>query len=116
MQLTRLAVLLGVASAAFAGPVYHLKLSEPSIINGTTLKPGDYRVEVNNHTATIREGHHVVEAPVKVETSPTKFADTAVLYHRVEGTQSAPEKNGEEAMQVDSIRIGGTRISLNFEK
>jgi hypothetical protein len=116
MQLTRLAVLLGVAAAAFAGPVYHVKLSEPSIINGETLKPGDYRIEINNDTATIREGRHVVEAPVKMETSPTKFGDTAVLYRRVEEPQSAPDKNGDEPLQVESIRIGGTHISLNFEK
>ena len=116
MQLTRLAVLLGVAAAAFAGPVYHVTLTEPSVVNGTTLKPGDYRIEVNNDTATIREGRHVVEAPVKVETSPTKFDNTAVLYHRVEGTQSAPDKNGEVPMQIESIRIGGSHTSLNFEK
>ena len=116
MQLTRLAVLLGVAAAAFAGPVYHVKLSEPSVINGATLKPGDYRVEVNNDTATIREGHQVVEAPVKVETGPTKFDNTAVLYHRVDATPGAAQKPREEPMQVESIRIGGTHISLNFEK
>jgi hypothetical protein len=116
MQLTRLAVLLGVATAAFAGPVYHVKLTEPSVINGTTLKPGDYRIEVNNDTATIREGRNVVEAAVKMETSPTKFDSTAVLYRRVEGTPSAAQKPGEERMQVESIRIGGTHISLNFEK
>lgn len=116
MQLTRLAVLLGTAAAAFAGPVYHVKLTEPSVINGTTLKPGEYRVEVNNDTATIREGRNVVEAPVKVETSPTKFDSTAVLYHRAEGTQSDTAKPGEELMHVESIRVGGTHISLNFEK
>jgi hypothetical protein len=116
MQPTRLAVLLGVAAAAFAGPVYHVTLTEPSVINGTTLKPGDYRIEVNNDTATIREGRHVVEAPVKVENSPTKFDSTAVLYHPVEGTQSAPVKNGEVPMQIESIRIGGTHTNLNFEK
>ena len=115
MQLTRLAVLLGVAAGAFAGPVYHVKLTEPSVINGSTLKPGDYRVEVNNDTATIREGRHVFEAPVKVETSPTKFDTTAVLYHRADATPSAGAKPGEELMQVESIRIGGTHISLNFE-
>jgi hypothetical protein len=51
-----------------------------------------------------------------VETSPTKFDNTAVLYHRVEGTQSAPDKNGEVPMQIESIRIGGSHTSLNFEK
>ncbi len=115
MKLVRLAVLLGAAAAAFAGPVYHVKLSEPSIINGNTLKAGDYRIEIENDKAVISEGHNVVEAPVKVENNPTKFSDTAVLYH-VDPAQSATPKGGEPAMLIESIRVGGTHVILNFEK
>lgn len=115
MQLIKLALFLGVAAAAFGASSYHVKFSEPTIVNGNTLKAGEYRIEVDNDKATIREGHNVVEVPVRVETGTVKFADTAVLY----GAASAPgssQKNGDAPMQLEQIRIGGTHVTLNFEK
>jgi len=35
---------------------YNVTLLKPTVISGKTLKPGEYKVEVNNSTAVIRHG------------------------------------------------------------
>jgi hypothetical protein len=89
---------LAVASAASS---YNVTFFEPVVVNGTTLKPGDYKVEVNNDKATIKKGKAVVESPVKVESSEAKYPTTSV---RLAGAQ------------VEEIHVGGTRTKLVFEK
>lgn len=89
---------LAVASAANS---YHVTFYEPVVLNGTTLKPGDYKVEINNDKAMLKRGKEdVAQAPVKVQTNDAKYWNTTV---RLAGTQ------------VEEIRIGGTRTKLVFE-
>lgn len=88
---------LAVASASS----YNVTFFEPVVVNGTTLKPGDYKVEVNNDKAVLKRGKAVAESPVKVENSEDKYARTSV---RLVGTQ------------VEEIRVGGTHTRLIFEK
>jgi hypothetical protein len=87
---------LGVASAES----YRVKLLQPSVVRGTELKPGEYRVNVENDKATITGGSQTLEAPVKVENSDTKFTKTSVRY--------TDEKT------VSEIRVGGTKTKLVF--
>ena len=89
---------LAVASAASG---YNVTFFEPVVVNGTTLKAGDYKVEVNDNKAILRQGKTVAESPVKVESNDTKYSKTTV---RLTGTQ------------VDEIRVGGTHTRLVFEK
>lgn len=71
------------------------------MINGAKLQPGDYKVEFNEGTATIKQGKSVVQAPVKVENSSEKFRTNSL---RIEGSD------------VQEIRLGGTHTKLVFEK
>ena len=89
---------LGVASAATS---YNVTFFEPVVVNGTTLKPGEYKVEVNDNKAIVKKGKTVAESPVKVESNEAKYSRTAV---RLAGTQ------------VEEIHVGGTRTRLIFEK
>jgi hypothetical protein len=91
---------LAVASAASK---YTVTLYQPSIVNGTELKPGDYKVEVNDNTVTISKGKQSVQAPVKTETADSKFSSTSVRY-----------LNGDGKYRVQEIRIGGTNTKLVF--
>lgn len=91
-------VALAVASA---GTKYNVTLFQPSTVNGTELKPGDYKVEVDGSKAIFKTGKKVVEAPVKVEETSNKFSTNTVRY--VEGTH------------VQEIRLGGTHTKLVFE-
>ncbi len=93
-------VAITVASAANS---YRLTVFEPSMVNGIELKPGDYKIELKDSTAIITRGKQTVTAPVKIETSPSKFSSTTVRY-----------TNGNGKPSVDEIRLGGTKTKLVF--
>lgn len=91
-------VALAVATAASS---YHVTFFQPVTINGTELKPGDYKVEMKgDNTAVLKQGKSETEAPVKVETANQKYSQSSVVLH---------------GSQVQEIRIGGTDKRLVFE-
>jgi hypothetical protein len=98
-------ILLGFASIALAvasaASSYNVTFYQPVMINGSQLKAGDYKLELKDKTAIIKQGKTVTEAPVTVENEGQKFERTAV---RLNGAQ------------VDEIRIGGTTTRIVFEK
>lgn len=79
-----------VASAA----TYHVTLFQNSKLNGKTLKPGDYKVEVKDNTVVLTGNREVIEAPARTETADKKFASTTVRYN--------------SDSEVTEIQIGGT--------
>jgi hypothetical protein len=89
---------LAVASAATS---YDVTFYQPVMINGSELKAGDYKLELRDKTAVIKQGKTATEAPVKIENDGQKYQRTAV---RING------------MQVDEIRIGGTNTRVVFNK
>lgn len=94
------ALALAVASAATN---YHVKLYEPSMIGNTLLKPGEYKIEVKDNRATIKDGKNVAEADVKVETGDQKFSTTTVRYGNTDGK-----------LNIQEIKLGGTSTKLVF--
>lgn len=91
-------VALGVTFAAAAAK-YHVTLTQPSVVNGTELKAGDYKVEVNGDKATFKLGNTAVETPVKVQEAPQKNSTDEIRY---------------EGDKVQEIRIGGKHTILLF--
>lgn len=98
-------ILLGFASIALAvasaATSYNVTFYEPVMVNGSELKPGDYKVELKDKSAIIKQGKTVTEAPVTVQNDGQKFQKTAV------------RMNG---MQIEEIRIGGTNTRIVFDK
>jgi len=94
-------VALAVASAASS---YHVTLFQPAVLNGTELKPGDYKVTIKENKAVLTSGKTSVEANVKQETAATKFNATTVRYSDAQGKY-----------RVQEIRLGGTNTKLVFE-
>jgi len=92
-------VALSVASAAS----YKVTLFQPSEVNGKMLKAGNYKIEVVDNKAVLTSGKNVVEAPVKTETSDTKYSSTSVRLNTSHGSPA-----------VQEIRIGGTNTKLVF--
>ncbi len=90
---------LAVASAASMKVTLH----QDAELNGKLLKAGEYKVEVKDSTAVLKNGKEVVEAPVKVENSPAKFASTSIRYNAEHATPA-----------VQEIRFGGTNTKLVF--
>jgi hypothetical protein len=91
---------LAVASARS----YTVSLYETASVGGTELKPGDYKIEVNDQTAVIRQGKVRTESQVKVEEGDTRFATTVVRY------VNSPDGK----VHIQEIRIGGTKTRLLF--
>jgi hypothetical protein len=91
-------VALAVASAASS---YSVTFYQPVMVNGSELKAGDYKLEIKDNTAVLKQGKTVTEAPVKIENDSQKYQRTAV------------RMNG---MQVEEIRIGGTSTRVVFDK
>ncbi len=88
---------LGVACAANK---YNVTLFQPSVINGTELKAGDYKVAVEDGKAVFTEGKKTFEAPVKIEQTADKNNSNTIRY--------------AEGSKVQEIRIGGTHTKLVF--
>jgi hypothetical protein len=87
-------VALAVASAA----TYNVTLYQDSKLSGTTLKPGDYRVEVKNNTVILKGHKETAQVAVRTETNDKKFTGTSVLYN--------------DKDEVTEIRLGGTTTKL----
>jgi len=85
------------------GTSYNVKLLRPSVVKGTVLKEGEYRINLSKETATIGNGKVSVEAPVTVETNDSKFETTAVRYTEVAGKSV-----------ISEIRVGGTKTKIIF--
>jgi hypothetical protein len=88
---------LAVATAASS---YRVTFFQPVVVNGQTLKAGDYKVQYTGDKATIQQGKVVAEVPVKVENGNDKFSETMV------------RMNGDK---IEEIRLGGTHTKLIFE-
>jgi hypothetical protein len=96
-------LLITVALAAASAATYDLTLFQPSVVNGTELKPGEYKITVDANKAVIAKGKEKVEVAVKVENTDSKFNSTSVRYASQDG------KN-----KVREIRLGGTNTKLIF--
>jgi len=96
---------LAVAAAGTIPGVgsYRLTLLQPTVVNGTVLKAGEYRLNLANEKVTIVDGKFSVEARVKVETTDKKFDSTAIRY----------SDQGGKAI-LSEIRLGGTKTRLIF--
>lgn len=80
---------------------YHITLLKPSLVAGKELKPGDYKIEVDNDKAVISHGKLSVETKVKTEASDKKYDSTTVRYV-IEG----------DKYKMQEIGIGGTKTKL----
>ena len=70
-------VALAVASAA----TYNVTLYQDSKLNGKTLKPGEYRLEVKDNAVILKSNKDTTEAAARTETNAKKFSGTSVLYN-----------------------------------
>ena len=88
-------------AAASAATKYNVTLFQPTVVNGTELKPGDYKVEVEGDKAVFKQGKTLFETPVRVRDSGAKNRTNTARY--IQGSK------------LQEIRLGGTRTKLVFE-
>src|SRR5205807_1513458 len=91
-------------SVAYAGTSYRLNLYRPTTVNGTELKAGEVKIELQDNKVILKQGKTTAEATVRVETGGQKFLSTSVGY----GGDASPS-------DIQEIRLGGTSTKLLFE-
>ncbi len=82
---------------------YTVRVFDPLTVNGQTIKPGEYKMSLENSKATFHVGKEKIEAAVKVEEGNEKFNSTSVRFAQENGTNKIME-----------IRLGGTKTKLVF--
>jgi len=103
-MLKRFAVLFMILALSVASAkTFSLTLFQPSLVGGTELKPGDYKLELKDATVVLRNAQQAVEAPVKVVNQENKFGSTSVRY-----------SNHDGKYRIQEIRLGGTNLKLVF--
>ena len=93
--------LAGLAMASAKS--YTVNLFQSVKVGNTALEPGEYKVEVVDQKAVIRNGRMRGEVPVKVENGETRYDRTIV---RLSGNEGTPH--------IQEIRLGGTKTKLVF--
>ena len=105
--LATFAVLALVVASAGAIPApgssFKLILVQPSVVKGTELKAGDYRVNLGTEKVTFVTGKTAVDVSVKIETGNEKYDTTSIRYITEAGKEVITE-----------IRIGGSNTRLVF--
>ncbi|MBZ5728685.1 MAG: hypothetical protein LAP87_27360 [Acidobacteriia bacterium] len=99
---------LVVASAgtpSFKGATYRITFAQPSVVNGTELKAGEYRLTLGDSKVTILNGKQPLECPAKIETGDKKFDENAIRYTNERGKAN-----------VSEIRLGGTKTVVVFNR
>jgi hypothetical protein len=91
------AIAIATAGTVPSAHSYTITISQATVVNGTQLTPGDYRLTVVADKVTLVKGKVNVQLPAKIETADKKFDDTAVRY--------AGDKLSE-------IRLGGTKTRI----
>lgn len=91
---------VGVMAAVAASGSYKVQLYQNSVVDGKDLKPGNYKIQMENNTAVLKNGKQTVEVPARMETAPSKYASTEMEYLNNSTLQE--------------IRIGGTHTKIVF--
>jgi len=104
-----LGLALLLASSAFAATKGSLQISHPVTVNGTQLKPGDYKVEWDgsgpNVEVSILQGKNVVaKTPAHVvDLGTAPYSNAAVTRTNSDGSSS-----------LSGARFGGKKVALEF--
>lgn len=103
-MIKKVLLVFAVFAVAATAESYKVTLFQPSVLGGTELNPGEYRLNVEGSKAVLVRGKQSVEVPVKVENSDQKYASTTVRCATADGKYS-----------IQEIRLGGTRTRLVFQ-
>jgi hypothetical protein len=94
---------ISMGLAAGAESRYTVTIGEQAEIGAQSVKPGEYRVEVEGNKATLKGAGKSVETGVRVVEGDAKFPRTSVRYSVAGGKY-----------RLEQIQIGGTKTTLVF--
>lgn len=90
---------VGVMVATAASNSYRVQVFQDSVVEGKSLKAGEYRIEMQNDMAVIKQGKQTIEVPAHVESVTNKFHATELVY---------------EKDKIQEVRMGGSRVKIVF--
>jgi hypothetical protein len=94
---------ISMGLVAGAASHYAVTIGEPTEIGAQSVKPGEYRVEVEGNKATLKGEGTSLETGVRVVEGDAKFPRTSVRYNIAGGKY-----------RLEQIQIGGTKTTLIF--
>ena len=93
--------LLSALTLASAANTFSVNLYKTTVVNGTTFKAGECKLELKDNQVVLKQGKNTAEAPVKVENGSDKFSSTTVGY--------------TDGNRIQEIRLGGTTTKVLFD-
>ena len=101
MKKTLLLSFVALATTGFAASnAFRVNVLQDSVIEGKSVKAGEYKVSVENGNAVFKQGRESIEVPAREETETNKIASTVLVY--TDGTK------------LQEVRVGGTHTKLIF--
>jgi hypothetical protein len=92
-------VIAGATAAFAAGSSYKVNILEDTVVEGKQVKAGNYKVAVDNNTATLKSGKNSIEVPAHTEQAQAKYSSTQVQY---------------VDKKIHEIHVGGTATKIVF--
>lgn len=107
-MLTKFVVAFSILAlmAVFAGTVpavAHVTIFKTSVLSGTTLQAGEYRLLIGDGKVTFTIEKKNIEIAAKVQQAAKKFENTEIHY------DSTPNQNA-----IREITLGGSKTQLLF--
>ena len=102
-----LAVLL--ASTAFAATKAHVQISHPTSVNGTTLKPGDYKLEWDGNGPDVEVS--IIQGKTVVAKVPGKIVD---LKTPSQASAAVVKNNDDGSKSLEGARFEGKSFALQL--
>lgn len=104
-----LGLALLLASSAFAATKASLSLLDPATVNGTTLKPGDYKLEWDGSGPSVEVS--VMQGKKVVAKLPAKLVD---LKSPAENSAAVVQKHDDGTSSLVGARFEGKKFALEI--
>jgi acetamidase/formamidase len=92
---------LASVSAGEKNPKFDVTLYQPVVLNGTTFKAGEAKMEIVDGKAVLTQGKVTAQAAVKVELAKNKYLQTRI---------------GFKDSQISDVSVGGTNKHIVFQE
>ena len=101
MKLVKLMAAMGsFALAVASAESYKVRFATPVTVNGTKLKPGDYKIEMNGNEAVLKYDGKTLKVPATLEKRYQTYSETTV------------EALGNV---LKKIHLAGTELTIVFD-
>lgn len=84
-----------------ASNTFKVQVFQDSVVEGKTLKAGEYKIMMENGNALIKQGKETIQVAAKEVTTPDKAPSTELMY--------------QSGNNLHEIRVGGSHTGIVFD-